>query len=220
MISKKGSVFLKVFWCVALLIALFFGFCETAQKDVSDKIVRLHVVANSNSEVDQAVKLSVRDAILKTASGKNGGKDITLLSVEENREELLSAADKVLKENGCTYGCVLETGRFSFPVKSYENITLPAGKYDAVRVVLGEGQGENWWCVMFPPLCFSESTKGALTAENEKALKEMVSESSYAAISDEVITLKPAFKAVELWNEFAGKVRKEYGKRMVSAKNR
>ena len=220
MISKKGSVFLKIFWCAALVFALFFGFCETVTKNVSDKIVRLHVVANSDSEIDQSVKLSVRDAILKEMNQEQKGKDLALFSIEENEENLISAAENVLKENGCTYGCTLETGRFSFPVKSYENITLPAGKYDAVRVVLGEGQGENWWCVMFPPLCFSESTKGALTAENEKALKEMVSESSYAAISDGVITLKPAFKAVELWNEFTGKVKKEYGKRMVSAKIR
>lgn len=216
MISKKGSVFLKVFWCAALCFALFFGFCETTQKDVSDKIVRLHVIANSDSEVDQTVKLSVRDAILKAANRENKGKDITLLSVEENKEDLLSAAESVLKENGCTYGCTLETGRFSFPVKSYENITLPAGKYDAVRVVLGEGKGENWWCVMFPPLCFSKSTKGVLTEESEKALKDRVSETSYAAISGEVITLKPAFKAVELWNAFTDQVKRECGKRMVS----
>ncbi len=220
MISKKGSVFLKFFWCVALIFALFFGFCETTQKDVSDKIVRLHVIANSDSAIDQTVKLMVRDAVLKEADKENSGKDATFLSVEENKEKLLSAAEKVLKENGCTYGCVLETGRFSFPVKSYENITLPAGKYDAVRVVLGEGKGENWWCVMFPPLCFSKGTKGTLTEENEKVLKEMVSESSYAAISDEVITLKPAFKAVELWNAFTDKIKRERGKRMVSAEFR
>lgn len=216
MISKKGSVFLKIFWCAALVFALFFGFCETVTKDVSDKIVRLHVIANSDSEIDQRVKLSVRDAILNEMNQTSSGKDITLLSVEENEENLISAAEGVLKENGCTYGCTLETGRFSFPVKSYENITLPAGKYDAVRVVLGDGKGENWWCVMFPPLCFTESAKGALSNENEKALKEMVSESSYAAISDEVITLKPAFKAVELWNAFVGKMKQEGNKRMVS----
>ncbi len=216
MISKKGSVFLKIFWCAALAFALFFGFCEAVTKNVSDKIIRLHVIANSDSEIDQNVKLSVRDAILKEMNEEQKGKDITFLSVEENEEKLISAAENVLKENGCTYGCTLETGRFSFPVKSYENITLPAGKYDAVRVVLGDGKGQNWWCVMFPPLCFSDGTKGSLTEENEETLKQMVGEDSYVAISDEVITLKPAFKAVELWNSFFGKVKEEQGKRMVS----
>ena len=216
MISKKGSVFLKVFWCLALSFALFFGFCETIQKDVSDKLVRLHVIANSDSEIDQRVKLCVRDAILKEMNEEQKGKDITFLSVEENEEKLISAAENVLKENGCTYGCTLETGRFSFPVKSYESITLPAGKYDAVRVVLGDGKGENWWCVMFPPLCFSESTKGVLTKENETVLKGMVDERSYAAISDEVITLKPAFKAVELWQTFVGKVKEGQERRVVT----
>lgn len=118
-------------------------------------LVRLHVLAHSNREADQKVKLQVRDRILKETE--------KLLTVEDrekalavlaaNREYLARAAEDELKKAGFNYGAAVELGEFAFPERRYEFGVLPAGKYQAVRVVLGTGGGENWWCVLFPPVC-------------------------------------------------------------------
>lgn len=118
-------------------------------------LLRLHVVANSDSEVDQEVKLKVRDRILAETK-----KIVTVRTreeaqavLEENRELLVRAAEKELRENGLSYRVHLDIGRYPFPEKSYPFGVLPGGLYYALRLVLGEGAGENWWCVLYPPVC-------------------------------------------------------------------
>lgn len=215
---KKGTVILKIFGGLILAFTLFMGICEAISEDISDGIVRLHVIANSNSEFDQTVKLKARDALLQESARLSGEEEIDLAFAEHYRTELTAAVNAVLKENGCDYTCSLVTGRFSFPTKSYENITLPKGEYDAVRVILGTGSGENWWCVMYPPLCFTESARGSISEENEAKLSDAMSETGYAMISGEEPELKPAFKAVELWHDFKETVAEKFGRRNKSGK--
>ncbi|MGB9791006.1 MAG: stage II sporulation protein R [Thermacetogeniaceae bacterium] len=122
-----------------------------------NKLIRLHVIANSDSKRDQDVKYHVRDALidflrpkLKGVSSFEEAKGILL----ENRCEIAEIARETLRREGFDYGAAVCIGRFAFPARAYGRIVLPAGDYEAVRIVLGEGKGANWWCVLFPPLCF------------------------------------------------------------------
>lgn len=149
---KRNIIFLMVF-----LFLPFMLISPAEGETFSSEIVRLHVIANSDSEYDQFVKLRVRDAVLKAAKSlsleKNAAEEI------KNNTDILNDAAKVaLASYGSDFSVKTQFGRFNFPVKSYGNITLPAGQYTAVRVIIGEGVGQNWWCVMYPPLCFTSET--------------------------------------------------------------
>ena len=135
---------------IAFLIALSLA---TAQG--VPPVFRLHVIADSNSEADQAIKLAVRDAIIQELGDMDGAQ--TSQEAEQyaaqHLEELIETANGVLEEEGFPYRATAEIGTFEFPDKTYGDVTYPAGEYDALRLVLGQGEGQNWWCVMFPPLC-------------------------------------------------------------------
>jgi stage II sporulation protein R len=124
----------------------------------SSEPFRLHILANSNSTQDQQVKLKVRDAVLEAAKGISEceNADEAEEYIENNLQIILETANETLAKNGFNYTATAEIGNFSFPEKSYKDVTYPAGDYEALRIILGEGNGDNWWCVMFPPLCLSE----------------------------------------------------------------
>ncbi len=124
--------------------------------DIPNKVLRLHIRANSDSTADQTVKLEIRDILTKSfASVFTGGGDLeTAVSIaEENCDGIAAAAEEYLRERGFTYGCKAAVVRTDFAEKEYCGISFPAGEYTALEVVLGEGRGHNWWCVLFPPLC-------------------------------------------------------------------
>lgn len=202
--NQNGGKVMKrkiLLWCI-IGVFLFFvsvvSAVESVHKGVSGGIVRLHIIANSDSLADQKIKLLVRDGIISRQKEifKDGIKK-TLNN--EEKEKLKKTAEKILQEECADYGASVETGKFYFPVKVYENITLPAGEYDAVRVVLGEGAGKNWWCVMYPPLCFGESYVGKMEKESLDTLKEEIGDADYEIISEESIKIVPAFKLAEVW---------------------
>ena len=196
-------------WCI---ISVFFlmvsvvGASERIHKDIAGGIVRLHIIADSDDEHDQEIKLLVRDAIISSQEEifKNG---IKKTLNKEEKEKIKEIATKILTEQGAEYGANVETGKFYFPTKRYDNITLPAGNYDAVRVVLGSGKGKNWWCVMYPPLCFSESALGKADKESLDMLKENMSDFEYDIIAEEDIKIVPAFKLVEICQIIKEKIR-------------
>ncbi len=193
--------------CIFLSLLVLIGICEQIQGDIADGIVRLHIVANSDKEIDQQIKLSVRDAIIKSQEEIFPDGMKKKLAPYEKRK-IIEKAKNILRERGVNYGVAVETGSFFFPTKKYDNITLPAGEYDAVRVVLGEGKGKNWWCVMYPPLCFSESAIGKMNEKSDAILKESMGDFQYAIISEENIKTVPAFKLVEMWQSFKEKIKK------------
>ena len=127
--------------------------CETVQSEV----LRLHILANSDSEKDQELKLKVRDEILKLTSDDLYEKDLETakISANNNLNSIEEIARKVIKENGYDYNVSAEFTKMYFDTRYYEDVTMPAGSYDAVRVTIGEGKGKNWWCVLYPPLCVS-----------------------------------------------------------------
>ncbi len=179
-----------------LAIALLFGlvvsmfamaYADETQNEIASSVVRLHIVANSDSDGDQAVKLKVRDAIiaefsdcLQTAQSPAQAEQI----MQDNLSRIEAVANRVLKENGYSYQAQASIGETHFPVKHYENITLPPGNYRALRIVLGNGAGQNWWCVMYPPLCFSGSIEGSASQESQAMLKSSLGEENYTLITD------------------------------------
>ena len=167
---------------------------EGTVSDISDGIIRLHIIANSDSASDQLLKLKVRDRIL---SSDVDYKDL---------EKIESICRDEIRINGFRYDAVAEWGKFYFPSKQYANISLPAGNYRAVRVVIGNGEGKNWWCVMYPPLCFSDGMNGTMPKEEMNLLKNSIKTDNLELIKKEGVKIKPAFKLVEMWNElFYGK---------------
>lgn len=178
--EKKDKLLLSVFaTALALYVAFSCTYFAGAAKSVRDDVVRLHILANSDSEIDQEVKLKVRDALLKTNTSlltKGVNTDNAPLYFEVSKDELLETAQTVLKENGLDYGAVITLEKEYFETREYGKLTFPAGEYTALKVVLGEGKGHNWWCVMFPPLCVpaadgietDENTADYLTENGEK----------------------------------------------------
>lgn len=120
--------------------------CETGE------ILRLHIVANSDDEEDQRVKLLVRDALLQEFSPAKSLKDAQSI-VKGAGSNVLKTVQGVLAQESCAYGAQLRFGRMEFPQRIYGDIAYPAGEYEALRVELGQAQGQNWWCVLFPPIC-------------------------------------------------------------------
>ena len=181
-------------FAAAIMICLSMAaYSDSAAEDLQENVMRLHIIANSDSDADQAVKLRVRDAILEKASENK-------IADTKDFEEI---AKDTLRENGFTYTAKAETGEFYFPEKSYKDMTFPAGEYKGLRVVLGAGEGKNWWCVMNPPLCFSEDIDGAMSEEGQMELKNALNSETY-----EIITQKPEirFKIVEIFGELKGKI--------------
>lgn len=186
----KNRLFLSVI--IALIVVFSWGVVsESTLFDISSDIVRLHIIANSNSKEDQSLKLKVRDRLLN-----ENFKDLKhdLNKIEEVCQE------EILK-NGYDYKVTADYGKFYFPNKTYDNITLPAGDYDAIKVIIGQGRGENWWCVMYPPLCYSGSTEGKLSEEKLNLLKNSMKKDNYKLIENGEVKIKPALKIVEWWQE-------------------
>lgn len=157
---------LRVNWRLLGLCALcgfaLLGYCllgQAAAQTAAAGVLRLHVVANSDSDADQAVKLQVRDAVLEYIQN-NAGQPRTEGEVRDfvarHAAQLTAAADAVLARQGCTYTSRVRLGVFDFPDKTYGDTLYPAGRYHALRVELGEAAGRNWWCVIFPPLCLTQ----------------------------------------------------------------
>lgn len=144
---------------------------ELSLEDIQDKIIRFHVLANSDTDEDQALKFKVRDRVIEVMSSKL----IDCIDAEEAREIMLDSMDevnaiatKVIEENGYSYTVRCEISRENFPDKMYGDMLFPQGEYEAFRILIGEANGQNWWCVMFPPLCFVDETKQAVNSEETK----------------------------------------------------
>lgn len=176
----------------AFIIMLGWGIVsENTVNDISHNIVRLHIIANSNSDSDQRLKLKVRDRLLSE----------NFEDIKYSLNEIKKVCKNEISENGYDYEVNAELGKFYFPSKTYENITLPAGQYNAVKITIGEGDGENWWCVMYPPLCYSNGAEGRLSDEEINMLKKSMKDDNYELIENDKIKIKPAFKIVEWWQE-------------------
>ncbi|WP_458783637.1 stage II sporulation protein R [Vallitalea sediminicola] len=174
---------------------------------ISDSLIRFHVVANSDSEEDQKLKLKVRDEILKKMNGILGeSKNIeeTRQLIYNNKENIKEIAEKVIEENNYDYKIDVKLKMEQFPLKTYGDIILPPGEYEALLVEIGEAKGKNWWCVMFPPLCFVDVTHGVVPEETKETLKRVLTDEEYNSVvmtePEENMPIKIRFKFLEWFN--------------------
>lgn len=158
------------------------------QQDIANQIIRFHVLANSDSEIDQALKLKVKDAVvdamrpkLAKAQSKKEAEQI----LEHNKKNVEQLADKIIEQEGYSYKSHAELGMTTFPVKQYGDLTFPAGEYKAFRILIGDAQGKNWWCVMFPTLCYVDETYDVITDENKEKFKDILTKEEYESISEQ-----------------------------------
>lgn len=179
MFKKTLAMLTAALFCAALLLIPSGGGRRALTASASPaedpySALRLHVMANSDSETDQAAKLAVRDAVLACVSGRLSraeSAEEAKTALMELGAELEAAARETLAERGLDYGVQLVCGRFDFPDRVYENTLYPAGEYSALRVILGEGRGRNWWCVMFPPLCVIDEAEAPAEYNGDGTLK-------------------------------------------------
>ena len=180
-----------------------FSYAKNVSEDISDSVFRLHVIANSDSKEDQDLKYKVRDKLIdymnNISENCNSKEDVISLA-QEHQNDFQKIAEDTVRENGFDYSVKINIGNFEFPTKHYGDISLPAGFYDALRVEIGDASGQNWWCVMFPPLCFIDVTSGVVPEESKEDLKENMSDEDYAIISDtESTEMKFKFKILEFF---------------------
>lgn len=178
---------------------------DTFSDDYKEKLIRFHVLANSDSDEDQALKLKVRDEVISYLQPKlENSKTIQqsekiILSEESN---LMDICEKTIKENGYDYDVSINLGYSKFPTKQYSSVVLPAGEYKSLKIIIGEGQGRNWWCVMFPPLCFVDEQNNVIDKETDKKLKEVLTDEEYKLIVEKdnkkINDLQIKFKIVEI----------------------
>ncbi len=193
-------------WEIALLtgfaVALLMGaYLDREQAALADSVIRLHVIANSDSRADQDLKYQVRDRILTEAAALyQPGDDLQQVrkSMEDNLTLLAEAGREVVEEQGYDYPVSAKLERTWFPTKKYTDFALPAGNYTALRIVVGEGKGENWWCVAFPPLCLGSVSETV----DEAAAAGSFTPEQVSLITGESGGYVVKFKAIELWEEF------------------
>lgn len=174
---KIGEISLAIGLLLALVLASFLPF-EKACSQVRSDTLRLHILANSDSEEDQALKLEVRDAVLKTQGdlfGAAKSKEDALETARQQMERIQQVAQQTVWEAGYSYPVTARLENLYFATREYEDFTLPAGRYDAVRIEIGEHAGHNWFCVLFPPLCVPAAVDsdefGAYSDQEEWAVK-------------------------------------------------
>lgn len=161
---------------------------EEIQENIADNIIRLHVIANSDTDTDQSLKLKVRDGIIEqlqdTIAGTSSaaGAEKLLASQEDN---IKNSALDIISGNGYNYPVNVSLEERYFPVKSYGDLIFPAGNYKALCVEIGEAKGRNWWCVLFPSLCFVDETYAVVPNSSKEKLKETLSEEEYESLSQD-----------------------------------
>ena len=187
LISNIKRLLLLLFLLLLYTFICAYSYVNAVSTNIQDSVFRLHVIANSDSEEDQNLKYIVRDKVLEyinSISNNTNSKDEVINLAYQNLTEIQKIAEDTIYENGYNYSVKLNIGNFAFPTKKYGDITLPSGFYDALKIEIGKAQGQNWWCVMFPPLCFVDVTSGVVPDESKETMKENLSNEEYKLLSE------------------------------------
>ncbi|MGI5962856.1 MAG: stage II sporulation protein R [Lawsonibacter sp.] len=195
-------------WELALMFGILFAlvlgtWLEREQTELAQQVIRFHVIANSDQEEDQALKLAVRDRVLEQAQAlypKGATLEQARQALEEHLGALEDAGRAVVEEWGCDYPVSAQMTECWFPTKEYQDFALPAGEYTALRIVIGEGEGQNWWCVAFPPLCLGAASQTVEEATQAGAFTP--EQANLMTRNSEGYVLK--FKGMELLGELQG----------------
>ncbi len=196
-----------LFLLTAFVFFSAYSYVEAISSDLSSSVFRLHVIANSDSEEDQNLKYKVRDALLvhmNSLCSSVSSKEEAMSIAQDHIEEFNEIAVNVIKQNGYNYDVNITIGKCDFPTKQYGDVSLPAGNYDALRVQIGTASGRNWWCVMFPPLCFVDVSSGVVPESSKEILHDNMSDEEYNLITDtsDSSELNFKFKLVELFENW------------------
>lgn len=194
--SFSGKIRISI--AIGIVTAVIFSICSFAKtsEEIRSDVLRLHVIANSDSSVDQNLKLRLRDYILEEGEDIFDGSvnvENAVKKIEPKLAELEKSAETFVKNAGFDYDVKITLSNEYFTTRTYESVTLPGGKYLALRVVIGSGEGHNWWCVMFPPMCVPAADKKD-EIENvftDKEIKLVESKPKY----------EPRFKVVEIYEQ-------------------
>ena len=209
--KKLNFIFILTILVFIYIALLSFNYSKAISSTLSDSVFRLHIIANSDSSADQELKLKVRDKIIEymnTLTSNSSDKKDVISIVNNHLDSFKEIALNTIKENGYNYDVNIEIGNFHFPTKSYGDISFPAGNYDALKIEIGDAIGQNWWCVLFPPLCFVNSSTGVVPDDSKNTLKENINSESYEIISegnnsnDNTSDIKIKFKIIEFFNNF------------------
>ncbi len=162
------------------------------QEELASQVLRFHVLANSDSEEDQNLKMKVKEqviAYMKRELPQSDSLETTKLWAKTHLEEIETVSKQVIRKEGYLYSVKAEVTNSSFPDKSYGDVTFPAGEYEALRIEIGEAKGQNWWCVLYPNLCFIDSVHAVVPKEGKQDLKRVLDEETY-----EMVTATTRFK--------------------------
>lgn len=156
------------------------------QADLAKEVFRFHVLANSDSKEDQALKMQVKEAVLaymKQELPKSDNVETTKKWARANTDKIVQLAERIIKEEGYPYFVTAEVTTCEFPEKTYGDITFPPGEYEALRIEIGEAKGQNWWCVLYPNLCFMDAVHAVVPEQGKKDLKKVLEEDTYEMIT-------------------------------------
>lgn len=200
---KKISIYrLSVVIFTLILVVSAVTYAKITQSNIAKSVLRLHIVANSDTECDQRLKIAVRDRVLAEARHlfeNTLSADHAQKVAKENIKYLEEIAKDEIEKQGYSYSAEVKVGKFAFPVKFYDDIMLPSGQYNAVQIIIGEGKGRNWWCVMYPPMC---SLDGITMDSGKEALKNSLSPKEYDMVSSHTPKAEIRFKIVDIINSF------------------
>jgi len=206
--NDKKLIFISLLlgFLLTSVVTYTITYSESVQKGIAGEVLRFHVLANSDSDFDQNLKIKVRDGILekyKNELQKCKSVGETKKFFNDNINSVVSTAKEIIKSNGFDYNVKAFLGRSVFPTKAYGDVTFPAGEYEALKIEIGEAKGKNWWCVMFPPLCFVDVSCKKINDQTKQELKNILTEEEYGIVvrSEKEPSFKIKFKIVELWEE-------------------
>lgn len=209
---KYKSFLVLLFLILTFITISLISYTKAVSSDLSSNLFRLHVIANSDSEEDQNLKYKVRDSLIDYMNSlciNLSNKNEVIKTAKSHLNDFKQIAQNTVYENGFEYNIDVEIGNFDFPTKVYGDIELPSGYYDALKVKIGNASGQNWWCVMFPPLCFVDVSTGIVPDESKYTLQNNLSNEDYSLInynnSNNNIT-EFKFKLIEIINNFAIKI--------------
>ncbi|MDE6210234.1 MAG: stage II sporulation protein R [Lachnospiraceae bacterium] len=193
---------------MALLLGVILTYCTSdenkdiseLQKDIAGKIIRFHVLANSDSDEDQALKLKVKENVVRYITPLlENSEDIneTREILSKIRQEIINIAEETIKNEGYEYDVTAKITYCYFPTKAYGDIVLPPGEYEAFEIEIGEARGKNWWCILYPPLCFVDVTHGVVPDSSKQMLKNILDEDEYEAVTNVEDNVGYRFKVLE-----------------------
>lgn len=212
MVKKQHSCSI-VFLILSILIGIIYTKVSASatssadikqiQEGISEKIIRFHVLANSDSEADQQLKLKVKDQVVTYTKGILANSKSIQESEQiliQNTPQIIQIAETVIKENGYDYSVTAGITNTYFPTKSYGNYTFPPGEYKAYQIKIGKAEGHNWWCVLYPPLCFVDISHGVVDKEGEHMLENTLTTEEYSAVKGDY-PVKYRFKYLKFLNK-------------------